>query len=197
VTYNFNDSKEHVIRWTFIKDEYDEPDAPYSDFAWVSDVTWTPIAVIDPIPELSLTATAAEVALALEGSADAKLADNIKTAAEYSAYRTWALGLTGVTPDAVKSSPFAWLSYALDTDTLIAANLKEGDVVIDTFESTATEGAFEFTVKVDGIKVGDDALEANIRKVFGIEGAAELSSDGTLNSGFSSNNVEVNILTSC
>ena len=186
----FEKAGTHTVLWEFCKDDYNEEE--YTDLAWISGVTWTPIAVIDPIPELSLTATAAEVALALEGSADAKLADNIKTAAEYSAYRTWALGLTGVTPDAVKSSPFAWLSYALNTDTLITADLKKGDVVIDTFESTATEGAFEFTVKIDGIKVGDDALEANIRKVFGIEGAAELSSDGTLNSGFSSNNVEVN-----
>lgn len=56
-----------------------------------------PAAVSDPIPELSATATASEVVTALEGSADAKLAANITTAAEYAAYRTWALGLEGVT----------------------------------------------------------------------------------------------------
>lgn len=103
------------------------------------------------ILELSSAATTAEVAAALSGSADAKLAANIKDATEYAAYRTWALGLEGVTPDAVKSSPFTWLSYALDTDALIAAAPKKGDVVIDAFESATTDGSFEFTVKIDGI----------------------------------------------
>ena len=143
----------------------------------------------DPIPELSASATAAEVAAALEGSADAKLAANITDAATYAAYRTWALGLEVVTPQQVKDSAYAWLSYALDTDALIAAAPKEGDIVIDTFEGAATDGAFEFTVKIDGIAVGDNALEANIRKVFDIEGAEKLASDGA---GFSSDNVEVN-----
>ena len=148
-------------------------------------VSWMPAAVSDPIPELSATATASEVVTALEGSVDAKLAGNIKTVAEYAAYRTWAMGLTGVTPDAVKASPNAWLSFALDTDALIATVPMEGDIVIDTFESTATDGAFEFAVKIDGITVGDDALEANIRKVFGVEGAEKLASGGA-------DNVEVN-----
>jgi hypothetical protein len=143
----------------------------------------------DPIPELSATATTAEVSAALEGSADANLAGNIKTAAEYAAYRTWALGLTVVTPDQVKASPNAWLSYALDVDSLIAVALKEGDVVIDAFESTTTDGTIEFTVKIDGIEVGGNALEANIRKVFDIEGAEKLVSGGV---GFTSDNVEVN-----
>ena len=152
-------------------------------------VSWMPAAVSDPIPELSATATASEVVTALEGSVDAKLAGNIKTVAEYAAYRTWALGLTGVTPDAVKASPNAWLSFALDTDALIATVPMEGDIVIDTYESTATDGAFEFAVKIDGITVGDDALEANIRKVFGVEGAEKLASGGA---GFSPDNAEVN-----
>jgi hypothetical protein len=149
----------------------------------------TPAFFADPIPQLSATSTAEQVAAALEGSADAKLAANIKTAVEYAAYRTWALGLEGVTAQEVKDSPNAWLSYALDTDALIAAAPKEGDVVIDTFESAATDGAFEFTVKIDGIAVGDNTLEANIRKVFDIEGAEKLVSGGA---GFSPDNVEVN-----
>ena len=94
-----------------------------------------------------------------------------------------------MTAQEVKESPNAWLSYALDTDGLIAFAPKEGDIVIDTFESVATDGAFEFTVKIDGIAVGDNALEANIRKVFDIEGAEKLASGGA---GFSSDNVEVN-----
>ena len=143
----------------------------------------------DPIPELSASATTAEVAAELEGSVDAKLIANITDAATYAAYRTWALGLTGVTPDAVKASPNAWLSYALNTATLIAAAPKEGDVVIDTFESAANAGTFEFAVKLDGVEVGENALEVNLKKVFDIEGTETLASGGA---GFSSDNVEVN-----
>ena len=146
----------------------------------------------DPIPDLGASATASEVAAALEVSADANLAENIKTAAEYAAYRTWALKLGGVTPREVKDSPNAWLSFALDADELIATAPKEGDVVIDTFESAANKGAFEFTVKIDGIEVGDNALESNIRKVFDIEGTKTLASGGV---GFSFDNVVVNVAT--
>ena len=149
----------------------------------------TPAFFADPIPQLSATSTAEQVAAALEGSADAKLAANIKMAAEYAAYRTWVLGLEGVTREQVKASPNTWLSFALDTDALIAAAPTEGDVVIDTFESASTDGTFEFAVKIDGITVGDNALEANIRKVFDIEGAEKLVSGGA---GFSPDNVEVN-----
>ena len=143
----------------------------------------------DVIPELGESATAEQVAAVLEGSADAKLVENIKTAAEYAVFREWAQNLEGVTPEEVKASPNAWLSFALNMDALIIAAPMEGDVVIDTFESAASDGAFEFTVKIDGVEVGDDALEANIRKVFDIEGAEKLASDGA---GFSSDNVEVN-----
>ena len=69
------------------------------------------------------------------------------------------MNLDGVTLKEVKASPNAWLSYALDTEALIATAPKERDVVIDTFESAATDGAFEFTVKLDGIEVGENALE--------------------------------------
>ena len=55
-----------------------------------------------------------------------------------------------------------------------------------------TEGAFEFTVKIDGIEVGDNALGANLKKVFGIEGAETLANGGA---GFSTDNVEVNTAT--
>jgi hypothetical protein len=173
----------HNIEWRYEKDKIVDAG---EDCAWIDEVVWSPE---DPIPELGASATASEVAAALDGSADANLAENIKTAAEYAAYRTWALKLGGVTPREVKDSPNAWLSFALDADELIAAAPKEGDIVIDTFESAANEDAFEFTVKIDGIEVGDNALEANIRKVFDIEGVEKLVSGGV---GFSSDNVEVN-----
>ena len=178
-------SGEHTLRWVYQKDSSDNAG---EDCAWLDEVVWTPAP--DPIPELSATATATEVTAALAGSVDAKLAANITTAAEYMAYRTWALGLDGVAAQEVKDSPNAWLSYALNTAALIAAAPKDGAVLIDTFESAANAGTFEFAVKLDGIEVGDDALEANIRKVFDIEGAEKLVSGGA---GFSPDNVEVNV----
>ena len=176
----------HNIEWRYEKDK--SVDAG-EDCAWIDEVVWSPE---DPIPELGASATASEVAAALDGSADANLSENIKTAAEYAAYRTWALGIEGVTAQQVKESPNAWLSFALDSDGLIAAVPKEGDVVIDAFGSATTEGSFEFTVKIDGIEVGDNALESNIRKVFDIEGTKTLASGGV---GFSFDNVVVNVAT--
>lgn len=148
----------------------------------------------DALPDLGEAPSEALVAEVLADNSDGKLAVNIRNAEEYAAYRAWALGLWGVTPQQVKESPNSWLSYALDVDSIIAAAPKEGDVVIDTFESAATDGSFEFTVKIDGIEVGDNALEANIRKVFDVEGAEKLVSGGVgeLGVGFSSDNVEVN-----
>ncbi len=184
VTVDVTGSGEHTLRWTYQKEG---SDFAGEDCAWLDEVVWTPVP--DPIPELSLTATTAEVSAALEGSADAKLTVNITDAATYAAYRTWALGLAGVAPDAVKASPNAWLSYALNTAALIAFSPKEGDIVIDTFEGAASDWVFEFTVKIDGIEVGDNALGANLRKVFEVEGAETLASGGAR---FSSDNVEVN-----
>lgn len=143
----------------------------------------------DVYPEVS---DDSKVVAALEGSADAKLAENITDAATYMAFREWALNLEGVTPEEVKSSLNTWLSYALNTAALIIDAPKEGDVIINVFESAVTEGAFEFTVKIDGITVGENALGANLRKVFEVEGAETLANGGA---GFSTDNVEVNTAT--
>jgi hypothetical protein len=166
---------------------------------WGVDIpgTWNGIKIEymteDPIPELPSTATADEVAAALGGSADAKLAANITDAENYAAYREWSFsvktadGSAIAGAEAVKNAANAWLSYALDAEKLIANALVEGDVVIDTFENAATDEAFEFTVNVKDIAVGDGALEANIKKVFDIEGVGDLAT-GT----FSADVVEVN-----
>ena len=177
---------ENTVKWCYYKDE---SVSEGKDCAFVDAITWTYKTSSEPLPTLPDSATEEQVALALGGSADAKLAANITDAAEYAAYRAWALGLEGVTPQQVKDSPNAWLSYALDADVLIAAAPKEGDIVIDTFKSTATAGAFEFTVKINGIEVGDNAFEANIRKVFDIEGAEKLDMGDAR---WNMSNVEVN-----
>lgn len=167
----FTSSGSHTICWVYVKDE---SGSDGEDCVWLSGVTWMPAAVSDPIPELSAAATSAEVVAALEGSADAKLAANIATAAEYAAYRAWALGLSGVTPDAVKDSAYAWLSFALDADALIAAAPKEGDLKIGGFTQGSSAGVFDLSVSISGIAVGDNATAENLAKVFGIEGAGSL-----------------------
>ena len=117
-----------------------------------------------------------------------KLIENITTVADYAKYRAWALSLSGVTTEEVKASSHAWISYALDCNMLIAAEPKKGDVVIDAIESVATDGSFAFTVKVKDVSIGANALEANIRKFFGIEGVEDLSAGD-----FSSNSVEIKV----
>ena len=158
--------KTHVLRWEYVKDS---SGAEGEDCVWVDNVVW--IKDPEPIPEIIKDS---EVAAALEGSADAKLTANITDAETYAAYRTWALGLAGVTPDAVKASPNAWLSYALNTAALIAAAPKEGDLKIGGFTQGSLAGVFDLSVSISGITVGDNATAANLEKVFGVEGAGSL-----------------------
>ena len=149
----------------------------------------------DLYPELDVNATADDVVNALAGSVDENLTENITSVEMYNNYREWALSVKNASGDevagveAVKASSNAWISFALDTAGLIADAPKEGALTIDSF-ATATDGAFDFTVKIDGIAVGENALEANIRKVFDVEGAADLG-NGT----FSDSAVEINAAT--
>ena len=138
-------------------------------------------AAAEPIPPLPLNPTVDDVKNALEGSADAHLQECITEPAEYNAYRQWAEtvkapgGSTAAGAQAVKDSPNAWLSYALDAETLIQTPPADGDVKVEKFEQTATAGSFDFTVGVENIPVGDDATPSNLAKVFGIEGGSTLS----------------------
>ena len=52
------------------------------------------------------------------------------------------------------------------------------------------DGVIELEVNLKDISVGENATAANLEKVFDIEGAEKLASDGT---GFSPDNVEVNV----
>ena len=141
---------------------------------------------LDPLPALGENATADDVATILGGVADAKLKVNVADATDYANFRAW-LEAKGIDHNDAAKSLFAWLSYALDTAGLVAAGPKEGDLKIDSFESSSTDGAFEFTVKLKDIAVGDGALEDNLKKVFDIEGREKLSSGE-----FSSNAVQIN-----
>ena len=148
--------------------------------------------VLDPLPALGENATAEDVASILGGVVDGKLKANVVEAAEYANFRAW-LEAKGINHNDVTKSLFAWLSYALDTAGLIAAEPKEGDLVIEGFGNGAADGKFELVASVDGVSVGDGAADANLRKVFEVEGAsAIMRSNGTEN-GFSADNVEISV----
>lgn len=184
-TYFVEGKGAHTLCWSYVKDESGEGNG--EDCAWLDEIVWIP----GHIPELPNTVTAEEIAIVLGGSADEKLAANITSAADYAAFRAWALEVKGADGalaggEAVKKSPNAWLSYALDTAGLIIAEPKEGDVAIEAFESAVSDGAFDISVKVAGVDVGEGAKEANLKKVFAVEGVSDLGS-GT----FTSESLEV------
>ena len=85
--------------------------------------------------------------------------------------QNWWIG----TPKEVKDSLNAGISYALDTDALIAAAPQEGDLTIGGFTQGSSAGVFDLSVSISGITVGDNAAAANLEKVFGVEGAGSLN----------------------
>ena len=75
----------------------------------------------------------------------------------------------------VKDAPNAWLSYALDSPTLMAkaAPLTSEDIVIESIEpSNATAGAFDLVVNIADAEIGEGA---RLAEALGVEGAAELN----------------------
>ena len=146
-------------------------------------------------PVLDANATAEDVANALSGSVDENLAKNIISVEMYNNYREWALSVKNASGDevagveAVKASTTAWMSFALDQSRLIANEPVEGDVAIASLDAVAADGAFEFTINIDKINVGDGAVEENLKKLFKIEVATSLGNDAN----FSSENVEIEL----
>lgn len=150
----------------------------------------------DPIPALPADAATDAVAAALSGSRDARLAENIRNASDYAAYHGWVGGVTnapGVDASAVKSSPCAWLSFALGADRLIDRAILPEDVRIVSFDAGSgdAKGALSFEVAIDGVEIGGgqvamETLKANLKKVLGVEGTAQLNKES-----FSSDGIEI------
>ena len=108
----------------------------------------------------------------LAAAADARLCENISDEAEYASFKAWAGRLPGIALETVKASPCAWLSYALDSASLIASAPGPGDVRITGFCPSGAAGTFDMSVSVAGVSVGGAATAANLAKVFAVEGAA-------------------------
>jgi hypothetical protein len=157
----------HVLKWTYRKNASQSAE---EDCALLDQVVWMPEA----IPELNESATAEQVAMALHGTADAKLAENIWDATEYVKFRSWALGLSGVTLDEVKASPNAWLSYILDTSSLIEGDVTEARLKVTSFEQLGKHCFFSIKMRLEGVDVGNGATVGNILRIFAVEGSDKL-----------------------
>ena len=142
-----------------------------------------------PIPELGENPDAGEIQVALAGSKDDRLVDNILLtcltegdsagADLYNSYRLWAGRVKDGNGDpvglqAVRNSSTAWTSFALDQTTLLERNLMDEDLKIEEFKPSTDVGMFDFTVSIKDVEVGPFALAENLKKTFGLEGATEL-----------------------
>ena len=170
-TYDYHD-----IVWRYTKGPFSGHEN--EDAVWIDEVQWIAGAP-DPLPRVSADS---DVDDALSGSADANLSANINTAFDYNAYRAW-VNRKGFAHQTVKDAPRSWLSYLLDTPSLLDKRLKKDVLSIESF-GPRMAGGFSFEICVDGIEIGDGATASNLAKVFGIEGVTSL--DG---SDFSSDNV--------
>ena len=76
---------------------------------------------------------------------------------------------------------------------MIAEEPKEGDLRIDGFGNGAADGKFELVASIDGISVGEGAADANLRKVFEVEGTSAIMRSNGIENGFSLDNVEISV----
>ena len=161
----------HEIVWRYARGS-----GPFNSI-WIDEVAWT-AGPPDPVPAIT---SDADVADALDGSADVVLVAKIGSKATYNAYRAW-IDRHGLDHQAVKNAPKAWLSYVLDTPGVITKKLTKSDLVIDAFAPAGTPGLFAMRIGVKDVEIG---TSANPAEVLGVEGAPSL--DGS----FSSGNVDV------
>ena len=148
----------------------------YEDFTSVSNLSHVAndvvslYAVWSEMPDaFPVVKTDADVPSALSGATDFLLAENIRDKQSYDAYRAW-VNKKGFSHYEVKESSRAWLSYLLDTSSIIAKKIKKKDFSIRQFVCR-DNGCYLLEVGVDGVDIGDDATASNLAKVFGIEGS--------------------------
>jgi len=184
----FDTAGEHAVKILYVKDS-----SAYEgdDCAWIDNVVWTPSATpVDPIPDIGETPSAADVEAAVAGAADPQVKAKID-ATNYNDFRDWAgkvktKGGDGAGAQGVMNADTAWFSYALGQDTLLATAPTDSDLTVKAFTPTGEAGKFDFTMSVGTIQVGSAATKENLKKIFGIEGAATLDS-----AAFSSDKVDI------
>lgn len=140
-------------------------------------------AVARVLPEAG---DATEVGEALRGLHDAALATNIVSVSDYREFRTWALQ-SGARADALAASPAVWLSFAVDSPTLVAEP-EDGDLTIDEISPVDADGRVEIVFSLADVMIGRDAIEARLKSVFNVIGSEMLD-----NSSFSDRNLSLSL----
>lgn len=130
----------------------------------------------DPIPELGVNASEADVVAALSGVADSALGANVKDAEKYGLFRKWALG-KNIDLKSVKNSPNAWLSYLFDSDVLIDGAMTDGRLRIESFMPDIDSGIMGMKVRISDADIGAGATVENLLNAFAVEGTASLAED--------------------
>ena len=140
---------------------------------------------LDPVPELPDNPTSEDVSNALEDAADFMLSDKIKTVAKYTAYRQWIIDKS-LSHKSTKSSPNAWLAYALDAPELISKDsaVDKDDFQVDKLDlPDGMTSNLDFTFGLNEVVIGE---ESELDEVFTIEGSETLD-----DSSFSTNGLQV------
>lgn len=126
------------------------------------------------LDEASAPAYQSELSKAVDG----RLRENITSEEEYALFLAWVGRLKDATLNEVKVSPYAWLSYALDSPTLATFAPTPGDVRIVGFAALNGDNAYDMSVSVAGISLGGAARASNLAKVFVVEGSASIEESG-------------------
>jgi len=175
----------HSVEWVYSKDG---GDSEGEDCGWLDELVITPVS---PIPDM-IDPTPQEIREVLSVATDTKLASEITNKTEYAAFREWAGkvkqpdGSSVVGEVGVMTTSNAWLSYALDCETIIGTLPKDEDIRVEEFGPAKEDGKFDFTVDVKDVEIGSAAVKENLKRVFGLEGGTSL-----LPGGLSSDNVDI------
>ena len=149
------------------------------------------LTIADAIPDLGETASDDAVVASLRDAADPKLPERITSAGAYCRFRDWSAGVLNkigvlATPEGVKTSPFAWQSFALATARLLEKPVGENDILIESFTQGTLPGMYKLTLSLNGVDVGGAACGEDLQKVVSIGGSDRIALDS-----FSADNVRI------
>ena len=119
------------------------------------------------------TDSTTEIKAALNDFSDKTVTANITDNSTYEEFREWALE-SGARADTLAASSAAWLSFASGSPVLVGAP-KNGDLVIDEVSPAGPDGAIEMIFSLVDVEIGQQALEARLKTVFGVVGAKTLN----------------------
>lgn len=114
----------------------------------------------------------AEMSDKLAAFADESVAENIRDEKAYSDFREWAFE-SGARLDALTNSPTVYLSFATGSAGLLPVP-EEGDLVVDDVKTIDADGKVEMVFSLADATIDKTALEARLKSVFGVVGAAIL-----------------------